>query len=774
MNRGQRRRAAAQSRTGITKPSRTISQLHAAIGLMQAGRFSDAAHLYEQINRESPANALVLHHYGLTKFKLGLKHEAVELIRTSLVYDPTDARAWLNLAVILSDLKQFEEALAACLECRLRDPDHAQAWKVAGDIYSAQRRDAEAAAEYFRYLGAHPDQSCVRLRLSQILRRLHRFEEAFEQCALVLEVDSGHPDALRQKRSIAVEMAVDDAWEASPGATATETSNDAVLHLEAAARLERLGRNREAFEAYKRGLDLAPDNAGGYAQLGIVLRKLDLFAGAIKSFEESLRLDPRLLSARHNLAVTQRLLGNFAEALKNFESVLAEDPEAILTRVELTYMRRTLCDWAGLEAEEDKWLEQFRAGMEVIPPFVLFSVDATGQDQLEAARRYGAKHAVAESERFDHSSKGLARDGRIKLGYLSSDFGQHATSLLLAEVFHLHDRRRFEVTCYSLGADDGSKLRQDITDSVDSFVDLHDMPHKLAAQRIFDDGVDILLDLNGYTRHGRPEIASYRPAPIQVNYLGYPATMGAEFIDYFIADEVTVPCGTEGDFREKVVKLPGSYQANDRRRRIAPLLTDRKREGLPDDAVVLCCFNGSWKLNARMFDVWMRLLRVVDGSVLWLLHSNDTACENLRREAAARSVDPSRVIFAPKIDNASHLARHVLADIFLDCLPCNAHTTASDALWSGLPVLTCTGDTFASRVAASLLVAAGLEELVANSLSDYEARALDLARDRPRLKRMSEALIARRDTLTLFDTPAYTRSLEAAFEEMLQKARAKC
>lgn len=567
--------------------------------------------------------------------------------------------------------------------------------------------------------------------------------------------------------SLVAQGRLPEALEALQSSSAYDPSN-AHWHFERASLLDRMGRSEEAFEACKAALDLNPDDAQGYASLGLILRKLELYDGAITAFEEAVRRDPSLAPAWHNLAVTQRLFGRFEDARRNFEAVLVRDPLALLTRIELAYMRRLVCDWEGLEAEEHECLCQFRAGNEVIPPFVLFSMPASPADQQEAARRYALRTGVPPSARFRHVATKLGVSGRLKLGYLSSDFGNHATSLLLADILETHDRSRFEVFTYSFGSDDDSRLRRRISAGVDRFVDIRDLSHRDAACRINDDGVDILVDLNGFTRHSRPEIASHRPAPVQVNYLGYPATMGADYMDYFIADGVTVPEASQSYFTENVVRLSGCYQPNDRQREVAPLATSRAREGLPEAAIVFCCFNGSWKINAMMFDVWMRLLHRFPGSVLWLLKSNGSTTGNLRQEASIRGIAPERLVFAEKVSNAQHLTRHVLADIFLDCIPCNAHTTASDALWAGLPVITCSGETFASRVAGSLLKAVGLAELAAGSLEEYERIALSLAGDKARLEDIKSRLKLSRATMPLFDTVAYTRDLKSAFLTMAE------
>ena len=337
----------------------------------------------------------------------------------------------------------------------------------------------------------------------------------------------------------------------------------------------------------------------------------------------------------------------------------------------------------------------------------------------------------------------------------------------MAELFEGHDRERFEVVAYSYGPDDNSPMRGRLNSAFDRFVDVRALSHRQAAERIQAEKVDILIDLKGHTHHARP-ISGYRPAPVQVSYLGFPATMGADFIDYIIVDRFVVPDDQQRFFSEKLVHLPGCYQVNDRKREMAGVGTSRQDWGLPAEAMVFCSFNNSYKISPAFFEVWMRLLRSAPESVLWLLEANELVKGNLRSEAARRGIDPDRLVFAPVVPAAEHLARHRHADLFLDTLPCNAHTTASDALWAGLPVLTCSGHTFAGRVAGSLLTAIGLSELVTVSLEEYERIALALARDRQGLAALGEKLEKNRAATSLFDLPRLTDNIEAAYERMWQ------
>jgi protein O-GlcNAc transferase len=359
--------------------------------------------------------------------------------------------------------------------------------------------------------------------------------------------------------------------------------------------------------------------------------------------------------------------------------------------------------------------------------------------------------------------------GKLRIAYLSADFYRHATAFLMAQLFELHDRSRFEVLGVSFGQDDRSDMRARLLAAFDRFHDVGSRSDYDVAKLLHELEVDIAVDLKGLTLDCRPGILAYRPAPVQVSYLGYPGTMGADFIDYVIADPIVLPLDQQPLWTERIVHLPDCYQVNDSKRQISTRTPTRREVDLPERGFVFCSFNNNWKITPPVFDVWMRLLRAVDGSVLWLIWDNAAAERNLRREAAARGVDPARLVFAATLKVEEHLARHRLADLFLDTLPVNAHTTASDALWAGLPLLTCCGESFSGRVAASLLAAVDLPELVTSNLADYEALALRLATDPTLLRAFRKRLEQNRSTSALFDTDRFRRHIEAAYLTMWER-----
>ena len=446
--------------------------------------------------------------------------------------------------------------------------------------------------------------------------------------------------------------------------------------------------------------------------------------------------------------------------------LLNPDEEDLLGKFVGTQMQA--CDWRDFETSAAALLTGIRAGTALVNPFALLAMPGTPADQLICARGMTARdfppmEPLYRGEKYVHD--------RVRIAYVSGDFRKHALSYLMAGVFEHHDHSRFETFGVSIGRDDASAIRARVAGAFDRFIDAHGKSDTEIARQLRTAEIDIAIDLGGFTTGGRPRVFAMRPAPVQASYLGYPGTSGAPYIDYVLADATVIPASDRDPYSEEVVRLPDTYYPNDDKRLIAPLTPTRAAVGLPETGFVFCSFNNNYKITPAVFDIWMGLLAEVEGSVLWLLQSNAISPGNLRREAEGRGISASRLVFAPTLPVEEHLARHRLADLFLDTSPYNAHTTACDALWVGLPVLTCPGSTFPSRVAASLLHAVGLPELVTASFEDYRQLALTLAREPARLATIKAKLAANRDTTALFDTARLTRHLEAAYATMVERHR---
>ena len=522
--------------------------------------------------------------------------------------------------------------------------------------------------------------------------------------------------------------------------------------------LAQCGRLAEAIPVFRRAIELAPDTAEAHNNLANLYQMTGALEEAVTSYGTALRIRPEYAEAHRNLASALRRLGRLEESVAALATAVALNPAYAEAAALLIHQLQSMCDWRSLDDLTAQLIRAVESGSGVVNPFIFVTLRTTARQQRMCAGQWARRYPVADRPPL------RANRERLHIGYLSADFQDHATAHLISELIELHDRARFHIIGYSYGEDDGSGSRRRLRDAFDSFVDLQHASHAEAAARIRGDEVDILVDLKGYTTDARPEILALRPAPIQVSYLGYPGTMGCPAIDYILVDEFVVPADQQPNFTEKLAYLPHCYQVNDRTRLIAPAPA-RAECGLPEQAFVFCCFNSPHKITPEVFEIWMRLLDRVPDSVLWLLDSNPHATANLRAK-----IGTERVVFAPSLPNPLHLARFAAADLFLDTLPYNAHTLSSDALWGGCPVLTCAGETFASRVAGSILRAVNLPELVTSSLPEYEDLAFQLATDRGKLSALRTRLRADRPHLPLFDTPRFARDIEAAFERMLTSA----
>ncbi|MBT8368880.1 MAG: tetratricopeptide repeat protein [Deltaproteobacteria bacterium] len=537
--------------------------------------------------------------------------------------------------------------------------------------------------------------------------------------------------------------------------------------------LKDLGCWAEAIACYQKALQVQPQYAEAYLNLGITLAESDCPTEAANQFQAAVRINPDFAAAHNYLGITLADLGKRGEAIDCFERAIEINPAYSEAYCYLIYQLQYVCNWSRLETVSNR-LDQLSGPdtpggqFESEPPFIHMTRHPDPEHQLINARAWCHKMMPPGNSGTPlfHFDRRRLNTGKRTIGYLSGDFHDHATAHLMRGIFGLHNRSKLQINCYSYGPDDHSTYRTQIRQECDRFVDLRELSHIDAARRIHADKVDILVDLKGHTKGARLGILAYRAAPIQVHYLGFPGTTGADFIDYLITDRIVTPIEHAPFYSEKLVYLPHSYQVNDQQQKIAAREWIRNQWGLPEKGVVFSSFNLSYKIDSLMFDCWMRILKQVPNSVLWLFKGNQTAMKNLIREARGRGIDPDRLVFADKLAKAEHLARLQLADLTLDTHVVNGHTTTSDSLWAGVPVITVKGDHFASRVSASLLNAIGLPELIVDHLDAYKRLAVRLASDPAELQRIKTQLSENRKKMPLFDTPAFVDYLEAAYQKM--------
>ncbi len=739
--------------------------------LAQMKRFAEAVSIFDKALMLRPNNASCFYNRGMAQAELGRKDEALASYNRALSINPGFAEALDNRGNLLRAMGRLGEALESYEKAVALQPTNFRILYNKAIALSDLKRDEDAVASYEQTLTIEPaffeaqsNHGIALLKLKRFSEALQSFDKAAALRADDIEMLNNRGTALwHLGRRAEARASYDQVLSARPGHAGT-LLNRAFL-------LQEMGEAEQALADYAEVIAAEPDNARAWNGRGAMLQALKRDSEALADFEKAAALDPGLADALANrglLKWTQN--GDQAGAVADIKAALAIDPVQPYARGELLHLKMYGADWEDFETQKATIDEDVRKGLRVVRPFVYQALSPSPAD-LQACSRIFARHFFppAGPPPFRHNHD------RIRIGYLSGEFREQATAYLMAELYELHDRTKFEVIAIDNGGGDGSPMRRRLESAFDRLVYINQMTDDEAAHRIRAEEIDILVNLNGYFGAPRMGVFARRSAPVQVNYLGFPATLGAPYMDYIIADRIVIPEGSQNFYDEQVVWLPHSYQVNDRKRAIAPEVPSRALLGLPElrsDSVgngfVFCNFNQSYKITPDVFASWMRILHAVDGSVLWLLNARPPFQANLSREAERHGVAPERLVFAPSLPLDQHLARLKQADLFLDTLPYNAHTTASDALWAGLPLLTCKGTSFPGRVAASLLYAMDMPELVTETMADYEKLAIHLAMDGNALKALKQRLADNRLTTPLFDTGLFRTNLEWAYTTMWQ------
>jgi len=772
------------------------------LALFARGEVAPALAALEHAVSLTPANAALLNDLGNARRAVGDKAAAIEAFSAAIAADPGFAFAHFNLADALLEAGEAERASAAYDDiiargfsgidgdfhvnrglCRLRLSDGqgaVEAFRAALALEPGHSRAAAALSDTMQKLGAHRDavmfltgfldkqraslETLISLGSGFIgLRDYPRALGLFERLA------AASPRSVKaligKGLALSGENRHEEAIAALDAALALD-ARDAEALIGKGVALKALRHVPEAIATYQRAIEVAPRNPNAHLNLGNALALLNRHEEALACYERVLALDPNSAEALSYEGNSLNALNRQTEAVTRFEKAVALDPGVTEALSSLVYTKQRRWLWAGLPEQRQYLLDRVRARQYVANPFALLGICDDPELHQIAARAYTRETLpIAPAVQPPPAEQRQ----RLRIGYFSADFRNHAVMQLLVGAFECHDRDAFEIHAFSYGPDAEDGMRARIRATMDHFHESARLSNGALIAMARRAGIDIAVDLNGYTQDARLAPFAARLAPVQVSYLGYPGTVGGDFLDYIIADATVLPMDQQRFYDEKIIHLPDSYQANDDRRVIAPEAPSRSEAGLPADGFVYCCFNNAYKITPEVFASWMRMLNAVPDSVLWLLANEAEAMERLRAVATGQGIDPARLVFAPNLPSAQHLARHRLADLFLDTLPYNAHTTASDALWAGLPVLTQMGQAFAGRVAASLLNAVGLPELITRDAAAYEALAIALGRDPARAGALKARLAAAIPTAPLFNTPRFTRHLEGAYRMMWQR-----
>ncbi|MBI3439333.1 MAG: tetratricopeptide repeat protein [Proteobacteria bacterium] len=796
LHQGGRLAEARQRYQAVLRIDRKNADAYQLLGVLEAqsGAHLRAAELIAKAISLNPGNAAYYYNHGAALQALGRFDEAVRAYDRALKLKPDATEAYNNRGNALQALNRYDEALASYDKALALQPRNAQAHNNRGNALQALERFQDAIECYDYALALRPDYAVALFSRGNALRALGRFDEAIESYSKTIASAPANVDAYNNRGLVRLTLGAAEAslvdFEAAlvlaPDRAEVLHNRGNALHLlhrfEGAAEsfrralqiepssaetcinlgnaLHALGRFDEAVACFDSAILQRPSRSDAHADRGLALQELKRFDEAIESYDRALALDAGNAEAWNNRGVALQALQRLEDALASYRQAFALKPDMDFLFGALLYTKMRLCDWSSFESDLATLQRGIESGRKITPPFaVLGALDDPGLQRRAAQIWLSAANLGATA----NTSWVREPHDKIRVGYYSADFEDHATMHLMAQLFEEHDRERFEFYGISFGANAEDGVRRRLMAAFHEFVDVRARNDREVAEMSRRLGIDIAVDLKGFTKDSRPGIFVERCAPIQVNYLGYPGTVGGDFLDYIIADRVLIPAESQQHFSEKVVYLPECYQPNDTTRRISDRAFSRTELGLPETGFVFCCFNNTFKILPETFDRWMRILQAVDGSVLWLLQDSPSVQANLAKEAAARGVDERRLVFAPRLPMDQHLARQRLADLFLDTLPCNAHTTASDALWVGLPVLTRIGHSFAGRVAASLLQAVGLPELVTSTPADYEATAVSLATNPEKIAALKRKLELNRASSSLFDARKTARGLEACY-----------
>lgn len=699
--------------------------------LIENDNLEEAISQCDLILEESPEKAQIHNLKGMALRKKGELAAAKDCFETSLQIAPSDVDARFGLANILRTSGAMSEAEDAYKKVVELDPKHHKAYFNLGLIYQMSGQLKKALAFYEHALNINPSYSEALNNKGNVLKTLGDVEGAYVCYSKAVTIKPFAP-----------------------------------TYYNIGLALQLLNKHDEAIEAYYCAVRNNPNYADAWSNLGLALHKVGRYYNAIDAYKNALGLKPENASIWNSLGNSYKKLNKLENAIECFRRVVTIKPDYSEAWGMLVQNKMHACDWDKLD-EIFLEVEQAITRGGALVPFNILATPLPPLIQRRCAEQYTATYFPQVSPLTGPDTR--YKHHKIRIGYFSADLHNHATAFLMADLFEHHDRKAFEIIAFSFGSEQHDEMATRVRKAFDEFYDVGRMTDAEIARLAVEKEIDIAVDLKGYTRGARPAIFTYMPAPIQVSYLGYPGTMGAPYIQYLIADNILIPDKERTNFTEKIAYMPDTYQVNARRKVLAQDAMARSDHGLPEDAFVFCCFNNNYKITPDVFDIWMKLLHELEHAVLWLFEANPSATINLRRNAAMLGISPDRLIFAKKVSQEKHLSRYYYADLVLDTFHYNAHTTTSDALWVGCPVITCLGKTFPGRVAGSILQAFGMPELITTSPDAYLNLAKELALDANRLKAIRQKVIAQKHTQPLFDIEQYTNNIERLYQQMYQR-----
>ena len=721
---------------------------------------------YKQVLKIKPDNAGAYYNTGVMQHENGEIDAAIESYQRATKIKHDYAAAYLNMGDALHEKQDLDAAICSYKQVIKIKPDDADAYYNIGTALKDKGELDIAIDSYKEAIKIKPDHAKAYYNMGIALKDKGELDAAIDSHKQAIKIKPDHAGAYYNMGNVLNEKGELDAAIDSHKQAIRIKPDHAEAYNNMGIALKDKGELDAAIYSYRQAIKIKPDYADAYNNMGNALNDKAESDAAIDSYKQALKIKPDYAEAYYNMGIALINKGEMDAAVDSYEKAIKIKPDYELAHSGKLYRQAHVCDWSGIERGREV-IPKLGISAQYINPFEILPLE-------DAPERHRLRSEVFAKNEFKQkplplASRSTQKPKRLRIGYFSSDFKEHPVAYLMAKVIETHDRNFFEVYGYSIGPAKDDKMRHRLIKGFDVFDDVQDMSDQDVALLARQDQIDIAIDLNGYTQNSRSGVFAYRAAPMQINYLGYPGTMGANFIDYIIADPILIPSDSQKHYNEKIIQLPNSYMPTDNTRIFSERELTRLEMGLPEQGFVFCCFNNNYKISPTEFDVWMRLLLKVEGSVLWLRKSNKWSEGNFCKEAKSRGVDPSRLFFADRVPMDEHLARHRLADLFLDTFAFNAHTTATEALWAGLPVVTKLGQGFAARVAGSLLTAIELPELITETEIEYEALILDLATNPQRLAAIKQKLAANRLSKPLFNTELFTKHLEDGYQQAYQR-----
>lgn len=737
-----------------------------------SGRQADAQEYYSQAVKADPNFSMAHNNLGVIYLEKKDFPNAISHLSSSISSDHNNAFAYVNLGNAYKSVGKIDKAISNWDSAIRLNPNIPEPYNNLGLIFYSRGEFDKALENLKKSIEVDPNYPPPYFHLGVILAKENQLELAHPYLEQYIRIVHGNAEAWALLGNIYLNLGLYDKAQNSFKNALSMNPKYAHAINDLGNLYKQKGEHSQALKYYQQALSLDPSLAGTHNNIGVISFEQGKFDVALAALGKAVKLDSECAEAYYHTGLIFERQNKLDLAARNFLKALKLDPKLTEAQALLVYALMQSCDWSEYQKRakelDELTLQEIKAGEKISEtPFLSVIRKMDPQINLAVARLKSNRiKKVASNLLPPFSFTKTQKKKIISIGYLSNDFYDHATAHLIFRLFELHNRKKFKVYAYSYGPNDNSIFRQRLENDADQFTDIFDFSFAQAAQKIYNDGVDILVDLKGYTKDSRMEIAALRPAPIQVSYLGFPGSTGADFFDYIITDKIVTPPHTAQYFSEKFIFLPDCYQINNDQHEISGINFQRSDFGLPKDAFVFSSFNHTYKIDSQTFDVWMRILKKVPNSVLWLLNSNSFAVDNLKEEAKKRGVKPDKIVFASLMPNNKHLSRIQLSDLFLDTFICNGHTTTSDSLWAGVPVITLQGNHFASRVSSSLLSAVGLPELITHSPKEYEKLAIKLAKSPKQFRLLKEKLNANRLKYPLFDTKKFVSNLEKAYTKM--------